>query len=116
MQDPVLAVEELRWVRDQLGLRAVEIGTFPGSRDFDDPLLFPFFEACSELDVAVFVHPAMPVAAGDRLARYDVREIVHYPVETTVAIAALIFFFVVAPPPRIRIVSLHEGLNLPFPR
>jgi len=29
----------------------------------------------------------MPVAAGDRLTRYDVREIVHYPLETTVAIA-----------------------------
>src|SRR5262249_61407771 len=101
-QAPALAGEELRWVRDQLGLRAVEIGTFPGSRDFDDPLLFPFFEACSELDVAVFVHPAMPVAAGDRLARYDVREIVHYPVETTVAIPALLFGGVLErpPPPR----------------
>src|SRR6266699_1599506 len=91
MQDPALAVEELRWVRERLGLRAIEIGTFPGNRDFDDPMLFPFFEACAALDVVVFVHPAMPVAAGDRLTRYDVREIVHYPLETTVAVAALIF-------------------------
>ena len=45
MQDPALAVEELRWVRERLGLRAIEIGTFPGNRDFDDSMLFPFFEA-----------------------------------------------------------------------
>ena len=114
MQDPLLAVEELRWVRERLGLRAVEIGTFPGNRDFDDPALFPFFEACAALDVAVFAHPAMPVAAGDRLARYDVREIVHYPLETTVAIAALIFGGVIERLPRLRIGFAHGGGTLPF--
>ncbi|OLC00768.1 MAG: hypothetical protein AUH30_01815 [Candidatus Rokubacteria bacterium 13_1_40CM_68_15] len=114
MQDPGLAVEELRWVREQLGLRAVEIGTFPGNRDFDDPILFAFFEACTALDVAVFVHPAMPVAAGDRLARYDVREIAHYPLETTIAIAALIFGGVLERLPRLRIGFAHAGGTLPF--
>ncbi len=114
MQDPALAVEELRWVRERLGLRAIEIGTFPGNRDFDDPMLFPFFEACAALDVAVFVHPAMPVAAGDRLTRYDVREIVHYPLETTVAIAALIFGGVLERLPRLRIGFAHGGGTLPF--
>jgi predicted TIM-barrel fold metal-dependent hydrolase len=90
-----------------------KIGTFPGNRDFDDPVLFPFFEACAALDVAVFVHPAMPVAAGDRLARYDVREVVHYPLETTVAIAALIFGGVLERLPRLRIGFAHGGGALP---
>ena len=76
--------------------------------------MFPFFEACAALDVAVFVHPAMPVAAGDRLARYDVREIVHYPLETTVAIAALIFGGVLERLPRLRIGFAHGGGTLPF--
>ena len=113
MQDPQLALGELQWVREQLGLRAVEIGTFPGNRDFDDPALFPFFEACAAMDVAVFVHPAMPVAAGDRLTRHDLREIVHYPLETTVAIAALIFGGVLERLPRRRIGFAHGGGTLP---
>jgi aminocarboxymuconate-semialdehyde decarboxylase len=58
LQDPPLVIEELRHARDRLGLRAVEIGTCPGGRDFDDPALFPFFAACRDLGMAVFVHPA----------------------------------------------------------
>src|SRR5437867_768749 len=55
-----------------------------------------------------------PVAAGDRLTRYDVREIVHYPLETTVAIAALIFGGVLERLPRLRIGFAHGGGTLPF--
>ena len=43
LQDPALAIEELRYCRESLRLGAVEIGTCPGGRDFDDPALFPFF-------------------------------------------------------------------------
>ena len=50
LQDTALAVEELRDARERLGLRAVEIGTCPGGRDFDDPALFPFFAACRDLE------------------------------------------------------------------
>jgi aminocarboxymuconate-semialdehyde decarboxylase len=70
LQDVNLAVEKLRVAREELDLRAVEIGTCPAGRDFDDPGLFPFFEACADLDVAVFVHPATPLAGGERLNRY----------------------------------------------
>ncbi len=50
----------------------------------------------------------------DRLTRYDVREIVHYPLETTVAIAALIFGGVLERLPRLRIGFAHGGGTLPF--
>jgi aminocarboxymuconate-semialdehyde decarboxylase len=73
LQDCQLAIKELRTCREGLGLRAVEIGSCPGGRDFDDPELFPFFEACAVLDVAVFVHPATPLAGQERLTRYYFR-------------------------------------------
>jgi aminocarboxymuconate-semialdehyde decarboxylase len=41
LQDPGLAIEELRHARERLALGAVEIGTCPAGRDFDDPALFP---------------------------------------------------------------------------
>ena len=40
LQDVDLAIAELRYCRERLGLKAVEIGSFPGGRDFDDPALF----------------------------------------------------------------------------
>ena len=58
LQDPAMAIEELRYCREALGLGAVEIGACAAGRDFDDPALLPFFAACRDLGMAVFVHPA----------------------------------------------------------
>lgn len=70
LQDTALAIEELHHARERLGLRAVEIGTCPAGRDFDDPALFPFFNACWDLDMAVLVHPAAPLVGQERLTKY----------------------------------------------
>jgi aminocarboxymuconate-semialdehyde decarboxylase len=114
LQDVNLAVEELRVAREELDLRAVEIGTCPAGRDFDDPALFPFFEACADLDVAIFVHPATPLAGGERLNRYYFPLIVGNPLETALAISKLIFGAVLERLPALRICFAHGGGAFPF--
>jgi aminocarboxymuconate-semialdehyde decarboxylase len=114
LQDTALAVEELRDARDRLGLRAVEIGTCPGGRDFDDPALFPFFEACRDLGMAVFVHPATPLVGQERLTKYYFPLIVGNPLETAVAISKLIFGGVLERLPDLRICFAHGGGAFPF--
>jgi aminocarboxymuconate-semialdehyde decarboxylase len=114
LQDPTLAIEELRHARDTLGLRAVEIGTCPGNRDFDDPELFPFFEACADLGTAVFVHPATPLAGGERLTKYYFPLVVGNPLESALAISKLIFGAVLERLPRLRICFAHGGGAFPF--
>ncbi|HWP35522.1 MAG TPA: amidohydrolase family protein [Thermodesulfobacteriota bacterium] len=115
LQEPGLAIEELRYARERLSLRAVEIGTCPGGRDFDDPALFPFFEACQALDVAVFVHPATPLLGQERLpAKYYFPLIVGNPLETALAISRLIFGGVLERLPRLRIGFAHGGGAFPF--
>jgi len=114
LQDTALAVAELRHCRERLGLRAVEIGSFPGGRDFDDPALLPFFEACAELDVAVFVHPANPLIGQDRLTKYYFPLIVGNPLETALAISKLIYGGVLERWPRLRIAFAHGGGAFPF--
>jgi aminocarboxymuconate-semialdehyde decarboxylase len=114
LQDVNLAVEELRVAREELDLRAVEIGTCPAGRDFDDPALFPFFEACADLDVAIFVHPATPLAGGERLNRYYFPLIVGNPLETALAISKLIFGGVLERLPDLRICFAHGGGAFPF--
>ncbi|HEU5193565.1 MAG TPA: amidohydrolase family protein [Methylomirabilota bacterium] len=114
LQDVDLAVKELRHCRERLGLKAVEIGTFPGSRDFDDPALIPFFEACAGLDVAIFVHPANPLIGQDRLTKYYFPLIVGNPLETALAISKLIFGGVLERLPALRICFAHGGGAFPF--
>jgi len=114
LQDVSLAVEEVRVAREELDLRAVEIGTCPAGRDFDDPALFPFFEACADLDVAIFVHPATPLAGGERLNRYYFPLIVGNPLETALAISKLIFGAVLERLPALRICFAHGGGAFPF--
>jgi aminocarboxymuconate-semialdehyde decarboxylase len=114
LQDPALAVAELRYARERLGLKAVEIGTVPGGRDFDDPALFDFFEACRDLDVSVFVHPASPLIGQERLTKYYFPLIVGNPLETALAISKLIFGGVLERLPTLRICFAHGGGAFPF--
>ena len=114
LQDVALAVEELRYCRERLGLGAVEIGTCPAGRDFDDPALLPFFEACRDLDVAIFVHPASPLVGQERLTRYYFPLIVGNPLETALAISKLIFGGVLERLPDLRICFAHGGGAFPF--
>jgi aminocarboxymuconate-semialdehyde decarboxylase len=114
LQDPALAVAELRHARESLGLGAVEIGTCPGGRDFDDPVLFDFFAACHDLGMAVFVHPATPLIGQERLTRYYFPLIVGNPLETALAISKLIFGGVLERLPDLRICFAHGGGAFPF--
>jgi aminocarboxymuconate-semialdehyde decarboxylase len=114
LQDTDLAIDELRHGHERLGLRAVEIGTCPGGRDFDDPALLPFFEACDALGVAIFVHPATPLVGQERLGRYYFPLIVGNPLETALAISKLIFGGVLERLPRLRICFAHGGGAFPF--
>lgn len=56
MQDAKLAVKELERVR-RLGMRGIEINSNINGLDLDEARFLPVFEAASELDMAVFVHP-----------------------------------------------------------
>jgi aminocarboxymuconate-semialdehyde decarboxylase len=114
MQDLARAVEELRYCRERLGLRAVEIGSCPAGRDFDDPVLFPFFEACAQLDVAIFVHPAAPLVGQERLTKYYFPLIVGNPLETALAASKLIYGGVLERLPALRVCFAHGGGAFPF--
>jgi aminocarboxymuconate-semialdehyde decarboxylase len=56
LQDPALAVAELHHCA-ALGLRGVQIGSHVDNVTLDDARFAPLFQACVDLNLAVFVHP-----------------------------------------------------------
>ena len=109
LQAPALAIEELRYAREDLGLSAVEIGKCPGGRDLDAPELREFFDACVALDMAVFVHPGDPILGDTRLGRYYFRNLLGNPYESALAAASVVFGGVVDRLPGLRICFSHGG-------
>ncbi|WP_250625625.1 amidohydrolase family protein [Pinirhizobacter soli] len=114
LQDVSLAIDELAHLREVLKIRAVQIGSCPAGRDLDDPALFPFFQACDDLGMAVFVHPMQPLVGGDRLNAYYLPNIVGNPLETGLAMTRLIVGGVLERLPRLRICFAHAGGAFPL--
>ena len=105
----------IREVADTDDLFGVVTGTRIAGLTFDDPALNPVWAALADTGVPVLIHPhhgaaldelegfghAMPVAVG-------------FPVETTIALARLVFAGVLHRYPGVRLVGSHGGGTLPF--
>jgi aminocarboxymuconate-semialdehyde decarboxylase len=114
LQWPLRAAEMLRWLMRDLGLFGVEINTTLGpDRFLDDPALDPFWAEAEALGALVFIHPSLG-GSGKQYERYYLNNLIHNPVETTVAAAHLIFGGVMERFPRLKIYLAHGGGLLPY--
>lgn len=112
-QAPVLegrtAYDELqRAVRD-VGLRGVTITSQVMGASLDSPRLYGFYEKVCELDVPVFVHPALVPTGYEHLKDYDLPRVLGREVDLTVASTRLIAGGVFDRFPDLKIVIGHFG-------
>lgn len=115
MLDPDRTVDELNRASKLPGVRGVYIGTNIDERDLDDPLFEPIFSRIEALDLPVFLHPLPPDIGGKRMQSYSFRNLVAYPLDTTVAACRLIFGGVMDRHPKLQVTLPHAGgvlLNL----
>ncbi len=108
LQDPALAVAELERCMRDLGFTGALVGTNINGLDWDDPALYPVLEAARDLNAVMFFHPAQGRAASF-LQRYYLKNFVGNPLETTVAMACLIFGGVLDRLPELKAVFAHGG-------
>ena len=110
LQDSKLAVRELNYCVQKLGLRGVEICTNVNGKNLTDPSLKldKFFARCEELGVVIFMHP-LGYTQADRLTHHYFNNVIGNPLDSTVAVSHLIFDGVMARYPKLKVIVAHGG-------
>jgi aminocarboxymuconate-semialdehyde decarboxylase len=115
LQNADMAVTELERCVKQLGFRGIEINTNVAGLNLTDERLKldKVFAKVQELDVIIFLHP-LGFSQGDRFMNHYFNNVIGNPLDTTTAIAHLIFDGVLERYPKLKIVAPHAGGFLPF--
>jgi len=108
MQDTTLAIEELRRLKEELALPGIQIGSNINDINLGDDRIFPIFEACAELDLAVLVHP-WNMMGQEHMSKYWLPWLVGMPAETARAAASMVFSGVFERLPQLRVCFAHAG-------
>lgn len=115
LQDPPAAAQELERAVG-LGHLGVKIGTNVAGRNLDDPALDVFWAKAASLDVPIFIHPGDIIGAQDRMKDYYLHNLISNPLDTTIAVACLIFGGVLDRFPGLKIILAHLGGYAPWIR
>src|SRR6185437_683608 len=108
LQVPELAVLEMRRCVRELGLRGIEISSHVGGRELAEERFHPFFAAAEEMGVLLFLHP-LGFTHGERLRRHYLNNLLGNPIDSTIAIAHLIFEGVLDRLPGLKLCIAHGG-------
>lgn len=112
LQAPELAVRELDRAVLELGFRGIEICTNVEGTELSDSRFAPFFARAEELGILLFLHPN-GFTEGGRLTRHYFINLIGNPLDTSLAIAHLIFDGVLDSHPGLKICAAHGGGYLP---
>ena len=107
LQDVSSAIKELDRSMNA-GLKGAQLCTHVNGRNYDDPALFEFFEAAQRSGAFLFFHPHAP-AAPERMMPYYLGNLIGNPLDTTIAIASLIFGGVLDRLPDLKLCFSHGG-------
>lgn len=107
LQDCSRAVAELDRCMTVLGMPGIEIGANAGADEISAQRLEPFWARAEELGATILLHPTS--FASDRLSPHYMTNVIGNPLETTVALANLIFDGVLDRYPTLKIIASHGG-------
>lgn len=113
MQAPEKAAAELKRAMTKLGLKGAQIGSNINRKNLDEPEFEPVWAAANEHHALMMVHPTQ-VAAMDRLGKYYLNNLIGNPLDSTIAVASLVFGGVVERYPNIKWFFVHGGGMAPW--
>ncbi len=114
LQNPQMATRELVRCVTKLDMRGIEIGTNVNGIDLADKRLGldKFFAKAEELGTVLFLHP-MGFTHAERMTDYYLNNIIGNPLESTLAVAHLIFGGVLDRYPQLKFSIAHGGGYMP---
>ena len=114
LQDPQLAVTELEHAMRRQGLKGAAIAANMAGVEFSDRRFDPVWAKAEELGAVLFIHP-MGVAelAGRFRGNGWLGNTIGNPLDTTIALAHLIFEGTLDRHPRLKVLAAHGGGYLP---
>jgi predicted TIM-barrel fold metal-dependent hydrolase len=110
LQYPDLAVRELEYAVQKLGLCGAAIGGSVAGVDFADERFRPVWARAEELGATLFIHPTGTPELAKRFGGGGwMPNVVGYPLETTIALQHFVFEGVLDTFPRLKICAAHGG-------
>ena len=117
LQYPELAAEQLEHAMKQLGLRGAAIGGSVEGEELSAPRFDPFWAKAEELQAPIFIHPQNSADATGVRKRVQgsgaLANVIGNPLETSIALAHLIFEGTLDRFPGLKICAAHGGGFLP---
>jgi len=117
LQFPDLAAEQLAEGVKKYGLRGAAVGGNVAGDELSDPKFHPFWAKAEALGVLIFIHPqgdGAPAQLGHRFKGNGyLSNVIGNPLETTIALAHLIFEGTLDRFPGLKICAAHAGGYLP---
>ncbi len=115
MQDTELSLAEIEHWAPHREVRGVMIDSNLVGRDFADPAFAPIWSALEEADLSVLVHPYQGDVVGmDRLRKHYLFNLIGNPIDTTIAMANVVFGGLVDRYPALRWGFVHGGGVAPY--
>jgi aminocarboxymuconate-semialdehyde decarboxylase len=110
MQHPRLALEELDYAVNHLGLTTVLIASNVRGMNLDEPSVLPLLEAAAAMGVSIVVHPVYWGKPGeDRFPRYHFENSFGAPLESSLAAMSVVYSGLLDRHPDIRIMFTQGG-------
>ncbi len=113
MQAPAMAAAELERAMTKLGHKGAQIGSNVNKKNLDEPEFEPVWEVANKHHALMMVHPTQ-VAAMDRLGKYYLNNLIGNPLNSTIAVASVVFGGVVERYPNIKWFFVHGGGMAPW--
>jgi aminocarboxymuconate-semialdehyde decarboxylase len=112
LQDIDLALAELDYVVDKLGFKAIEVGSNINGKAPGSPEFTPFFAACADKGVAVFVHALKPAGTERLVGPAKLLPALAYPTDVGLAAASVLTSNLIGRLPDLKIAFSHGGGTL----
>jgi aminocarboxymuconate-semialdehyde decarboxylase len=119
MNNPEAALKEMDHAIDKLGAKGVQILTSVNGRAMDSAEFFPIFERITHhYQLPVWMHPTRPGSRADYpsedKSQYEIWQVLGWPMETSVAMARMVFSGLLEKLPELRLITHHCGGMLPY--